>query len=137
MDEKELQQSIRTLEFYKAQLESFDQQFEFLAMTLKEHNQARDTMVGYKDLAVGSETLIPVGASSFLFAKVDLPDKALVGIGADYAVKTDMDKAISKMDERIKDIEDAMKSFGDRYKEMAGKATELSAQIQEAYVAHQ
>lgn len=134
MNEEELQHSLRTLEFYKGQLENFDQQFEFLAMTFREHNKAKETMEGYRNLEIGSEALIPVGASSFLFAKVALTDKALVGIGGDVAVKTEMDEAISKLDGRIKDIEDAMKNLSDRYKEVAGKAAEISAKLQEAYV---
>ena len=133
MNEQELQQSLRTLEFYRAQLESFDQQFEFLAMTLKEHNRAKDTMEGYKNLKGDSETLVPIGASSYVFAKVSSPDKALVGIGADVLIETGMDEAIAKYENRMKEIEDAMKSLNERYKEIASKAGELTAAIQNAY----
>jgi prefoldin alpha subunit len=124
MNEEELQQSIRSLELYRTQLESFDQQYEFLAATVNEHNRAKETMSAYKNLKEGSETLIPIGGSSFLFAKVAAQDRALVGIGADIVVK---------MEERIKEVEGAMKSLSERYQEVAGKATELTAKIQNAY----
>lgn len=133
MDEKELSQSLRTLELYRAQLENFDQQYEFLAMTVKEHNRAKETLEGYKELEEGSETLIPIGAGSFLFAKVSESKRAMVGIGADVVIDTDMDEAISKIDNRIKEIEEAAKSLHERYQEIAGKAAELSSKIQSAY----
>jgi prefoldin alpha subunit len=136
MNEQEVAESIRTLEFYKTQLEGFDQQFNFLGTTLKEHTQAKETLEGYKDLKDGQETLIPIGAGSFLFGKVSDPARALVGIGADMVVETDMDSAVKKMDERICEIEDAMKNLSEKYQEVAQKASELSAKIQGAYHEH-
>ena len=133
MDEEELAQSLRTLEFYKVQLQTFDQQYEYLAATISEHNRAIETMKAYKELEEGSETLVPIGASSFLPARVFESNRAMVGIGADIVVDTNIDDAISKLQERIKEIEDAMKTIGLKYQEMATKAAELSAKIQELY----
>jgi len=133
MDEEELAQSLRTLEFYKVQLQTFDQQYEYLAATISEHNRAIETMKAYKELEEGSETLVPIGASSFLPARVFESKRAMVGIGADIVVDTKIDDAISKLQERIKEIEDAMKTIGLKYQEMATKAAELSAKIQELY----
>jgi prefoldin alpha subunit len=136
MNEEELAQGIRTLEFYKAQLENFDQQFGFLSTTMKEHNQAKETLTGYKDLQEGQETLIPIGGGSFLFAKVLDPNKAMVGMGADFIMETNMDDAISKLEDRIKEIEDAMKTLTEKYQEIAQESAELSTKIQSAYEGH-
>lgn len=134
MDEEELQQSVRTLEFYRVQLESFDQQYEFLTRAMNEHNRAKETMEAYKEIKEGSETLIPIGAGSFLFAKVSEPNKAMVGVGADVVINTSIDDALAKLETRIKEVEEAMKSLSERYQEVAGKAAELTAKIQSAYV---
>jgi prefoldin alpha subunit len=136
MNEEEISQGIRTLEFYRAQLENFDQQFGFLSSTMKEHTQAKETLTGYKDLTEGQETLIPIGAGSFLFVKVLDPTKAMVGMGADFIMETNMDDAISKLEDRIKEIEEAMKTLTEKYQEMAQKSAELSAKIQSAYEGH-
>ncbi|UCE73716.1 MAG: prefoldin subunit alpha [Methanomassiliicoccales archaeon] len=133
MDETELQESIRTLEFYRAQMENYDQQFGFLGAQVKEHNSAKETMTGYKELKEGSITLIPIGAGSFLFAKVADPNKAMVGMGANVVIETDMDDATAKLDDRIKEIEEGMKSLSEKYQEIADKAAELTAKIQNAY----
>lgn len=133
MNEEELQQSMRALELYRAQLESFEQQIEFLSMTLQDHNRAKETMEGYKNLKESSETLIPVGGNSFLFAKVGVPDKAMVGIGGDIVIETGIDDAISKMEERIKEIEETAKSLGERHKEIEKKAADISVNVQKAY----
>ncbi|UCE37121.1 MAG: prefoldin subunit alpha [Thermoplasmata archaeon] len=133
MNEEELAQAIRTLEFYRTQLESFDQQYEFMTMSLREHTRAKETMEGYKAVSEGTETLIPIGAGSYLFTKAANPEKAVVGIGADVVIETNMDDAISKIDDRIKEIEGAMKALGEKYQEVANSAQELSAKIQSAY----
>ena len=133
MDEKELQQSLRTLELYKAQMESLDQQYEFMAVTLKETTKAKETMEAYKKVEEGSEMLTPIGGSSFVFTKAAGTDKAIVGIGADMAVETDIDDAISRFEDRIKEVEEAMKSLNKRYSDVAGVASELAAKIQSTY----
>ncbi len=133
MNEEEMQRSIRTLEMYRAQLETFDQQYEFLAATLRDHGRAKETMAGYKDAKEGSETLIPIGGNSFLFAKAFAPDTAIVGLGADIAIETSMDEALTKMDERIEEIEEAMKSLNERYNMVANRAAEITTKIQSAY----
>jgi prefoldin alpha subunit len=136
MNEEELAQGIRTLEFYKAQMENFDQQFGFLSSTMKEHTQAKETLMGYKELKEGQETLIPIGAGSFLFAKVSDPGKAMMGMGADFMVEAEINEAVTKLDERILEIEEAMKSLTEKYQEMAQKSAELSQQVQSAYEGH-
>ncbi len=136
MNEQELAESLRTLENYKAQMESFDQQFGFLSSTMKEHTQAKDTLSGYKDCNEGQETLIPIGAGSFLFAKVSDPSKAMVGLGADMVVETNIDDAVSKINERITEIEDAMKMVTDKYQDIAQKSADLTAKIQHVYEGH-
>jgi prefoldin alpha subunit len=134
MNEEEISSAVRTLEFYRTQLENFDQQYEFMAMTIREHAKAKETMEGLKDIKEETETLIPIGAGSYLFAKVGESEKAIVGIGADVLIETTIDDAILKIDERTKEIEEAMKTLTGKYQEIANKATELSSIIQSSYV---
>ena len=133
MDEKELQQSLRSLELYKTQMESLDQQYEFMAHTMQEITKAKDTMVAYKDVEEGSEMLTPVGGSSYLFTKASGTDKAIVGIGAEIAVETKIVDAIARLEERTKEVEEAMKSLNQKYSEVANMASELATRIQGAY----
>ncbi|UCF08956.1 MAG: prefoldin subunit alpha [Thermoplasmata archaeon] len=133
MDEKDLQQSLRTLELYRAQLDSLDQQYEFMAVTLRETTKAKETMEAYKEVEEGSEMLTPVGGSSFLFTKASGTNKAIVGIGADIAVETGIDDAIAMLESRIKEVEEAMQSLNSRYSEVTVMASELASKIQGAY----
>jgi prefoldin alpha subunit len=133
MDERELQQSLKNLELYRTQMESLDQQYEFMTHTIQEITKAKDTMVAYRDVEDGSEMLTPVGGSSYLFTKASSTDKAIVGIGAEIAVETKIDDAITKLEERIKEVEEAMKSLNKRYSEVANIASELATKIQSAY----
>jgi prefoldin alpha subunit len=136
MNEQELSESLRILENYKVQMESFDQQFGFLSSTMKEHTQAKETLSSYKELKDGQETLIPIGAGSFLFGKVSDPNKAMVGMGADMVIETNIDDALSKLDERIAEIEEAMKVVTEKYQDIAQKSADLTAKIQQTYEGH-
>ena len=133
MDEKELQQSLKNLELYKVQMESLDQQYEFMAHTIQEITKAKETMEEYREIEEGSEMLTPVGGSSYLFTKASSTDKAIVGIGAEIAVETKIDDAIARLEERTKEVEEAMKSLKKRYSEVANIASELATTIQSAY----
>lgn len=128
-----MQQSIRVLEHNRLQLESMEQQLEFLSMTLRDHTRAKETMEGYQNLKENADTLIPIGGSSFLYAKVASPDKAMVGIGGDFTIETKISEAITKLEERIKDIDEAAKSLTDRYITVEKKVAEITAQVQQAY----
>ncbi len=128
-----MQQSIRVLEHNRLQLESMEQQLEFLSMTLRDHTRAKETMEGYQNLKENAETLIPIGGSSFLYAKVASPDKAMVGIGGDFTIETKISEAITKLEERIKEIDEAEKSLTDRYITVEKKVAEITAQVQQAY----
>jgi prefoldin alpha subunit len=133
MNEKELTESIRTLEVYRMQLQELEQQIELIRNSLETHNRAKETMENYKNLEEGAETLIPIGADSFLFASVKQPNQAMLNIGSDVMIELDMDKAIGKLDERIEEMEGAMDQLNKKSNELTTIASELTAKVQEAY----
>jgi prefoldin alpha subunit len=133
MDEKELSESIRTLEVYRMQLQELEQQIDMIRHSLETHSRAKETMENYKGLKEGASTLIPIGADSYLFACVKQPDKAMLTIGSDVMIETDMDRAVKELDERIKEMEGALEQLNQKASELTTIASELTAKVQEAY----
>lgn len=132
MKEEEVQKSLADLELYRAQLEGLGRQDELLRASLEEHMRARLTMMNYKE-GKEKEILVPIGANSFLFAKIVDPSKAIVGIGANLTIEEPIDRAIEKLDKRIEMIENTDRKIMERIAEINEKATILSQQIQKDY----
>jgi prefoldin alpha subunit len=100
MNEAELRQAMSTLEIFRAQLESINQNQQLVQISLEELGRAKETLVQYQKAKEGDEILLPVGGNSFVFAKVATNAKAIVGIGTGISVEKSMDEAIKTMDDR-------------------------------------
>ena len=131
MNEQELRQAMSTLELYRTQLASIAENQQLIQVSIEEHARARETFTQYKDAEPGSELLIPVGGSSFVFAKVEINDKAIVGLGTGVSMEKPIDEAISLMEERANELMESLKKLIDRRMDIEGKAEELTYIVQQ------
>ena len=131
MNEQELRQAMSTLELYRTQLASIAENQQLIQVSIEELARARETFTQYKDAEPGSELLIPVGGSSFVFAKVEINDKAIVGLGTGVSMEKPIDEAISLMEERAIELMESLKKLIDRRMDIEGKAEELTYIVQQ------
>ena len=59
----------------------------------------------------GAEMLVPIGAGSYIWARVGRVDKVVVGVGADVAVEMDVEKAKEVIGDRIAEAEKALNDY--------------------------
>lgn len=133
MANEEFQKAATEYEMFRSQLEALAQQNELLTMSLEEHMRAKETMTRFQEGGKGSEILVPVGANSFLFAEIKVPDKAIVGIGSDLTVEEDMGDAIERLDGKIEDLNSALKSLAEKIVEVNQNAEEKSEIVRTLY----
>jgi|ADurb_Met_02_Slu_FD_contig_101_79835_length_2168_multi_5_in_0_out_0_3 prefoldin alpha subunit len=129
MNEAELRQAMSTLEVFRAQLESIAQNQQLVQMSLEELGRARETLVQYQKAKEGDELLVPIGGSSFVFAKVAGETKAIVGIGTGVSVEKPIDDAIKTMDDRAAELMDSMKKLTERRMAIEEQAAALSQAV--------
>ena len=129
MNEAELRQAMSALEVFRAQLESISQNQQLVQMSLEELGRAKETLVQYQKAKEGDELLVPIGGSSFVFAKVAGGTKAIVGIGTGVSVERSIDDAIKTMDDRAAELMDSMKKLTDRRMAIEEQATSLSQAV--------
>ena len=129
MNEAELRQAMSTLEVFRAQLESIAQNQQLVQMSLEELGRARETLVQYQKAKEGDELLVPIGGSSFVFAKVAGETKAIVGIGTGVSVEKPIDDAIKTMDDRAAELMDSMKKLTERRITIEEQAAALSQAV--------
>ncbi len=114
-------------------MESLNEQSEMLRLSLEEHMRAKETMTRFQKGGKGAEILVPVGANSFLFARIEDPDKAIVGIGSDITVEESMEVAVKRLETRIEDIEKALQGLAGRMVETSRKVEEKSELVKDLY----
>ncbi len=131
MNEAELRQAMSTLEIFRAQLESINQNQQLVQISLEELGRAKETLVQYQKAKEGDEILLPVGGNSFVFAKVATNAKAIVGIGTGISVEKSMDEAIKTMDDRAAELMDSMKKLADRRMAIEEQASMLSQAVEQ------
>lgn len=133
MEEGELRQALAVLDSYNAQLESLNQQVRLLQLSLEETNRARNTLNAIVNAEEGDEILVPIGASSFVPAKVTGKKIAIVGIGSRVSVEKNLDEAVKFMEKNSADISDALKRAMTALTDLEKVITDLSMAIQNEY----
>lgn len=75
--------------------------------------------------------LPPLGAGSFLKARIEDRENAIVSVGAGYAIEKNLDDAISYLEERIREYDDAIARTQEGLKKLEAQLGELARKAQE------
>lgn len=131
--EEEFRQLMGTMEFLKAQLESMYRQQELVALSIEDHERCATTMKAYKEMKEGDEILVPVGADSFVFAKLSSPERAVFGIGSGLRVEEGVDKGLERIERRLDEYRNVESQLLTRIKELEMNATAVQDRINLIY----
>ncbi|MBU6997311.1 MAG: prefoldin subunit alpha [Theionarchaea archaeon] len=127
MNEQELALNIQVLQEQGRILAS---NVERLSIYLQELATSRATLEGMQSLKKGDEILVPIGASSFIRARIDDTEKVIVGVGSNVSVDKTLDDAATSMQERIDLVESRIRESQDAYVKVAQKLDVLTAEAQ-------
>lgn len=133
MNDDELRQAMAALDAYKNQLNALTQQSQLLQMSYEETLSASQTLKAMVDAKEGDEIMVPLGASSFVTAKVTSSPRAVVGIGNKISVEKSLDEAVEYMTSNLNEIADALKKLSESMQEMDAAARNLSVAVQQEY----
>ncbi len=133
MNDDELRQALAALDAYKNQLAALTQQSQLLQMSYEETLTAAQTLTSLINAKEGDEIMVPVGASSFVTAKVTSAPKAVVGVGNKVSVEKPLGDAVEYMKSNLAEITDALKKLNESMQEMDAAARNLSLAVQQEY----
>ncbi len=85
-DRRRLEELANELNLYQAQADALNQQMETVRATLTDLSIAEDTLDAIKDNK-NSETLVPIGAGSFIITEIKNVDEVIVGLGSGVAAR--------------------------------------------------
>jgi prefoldin alpha subunit len=109
-DRQKLEEIINELNTYKAQAEMLNQQVETLKATIADMEIAQETLDSIKGKK-SPETLVPIGAGSFLITEIKNTEEVIVGLGSGAAVKENIDDAKESIEEQKKELDNIMQKM--------------------------
>lgn len=133
MDENEVRETAAMIETAKAQLEALARQQEIIRLTVDEHSRAKDTIDKIAAGEPGEDVLVPIGADSFIHAKISDNKNAVVGIGASVSFQHTPEEAGKVLDARVDELNRALRKIADRAEQTELSVQQLSEKIQQFY----
>ena len=131
--EQQIRESYMMLESAKAQLEGLAKQQELVQLAVEEHVRARETIKEIAKGAADDEVLVPLGADSYIHAKVSDNKDAIVGVGSGVSIRRSPEEAEKILDTKIDDLSRAFKSITDKAAQTEAMIQELSEKVQAQY----
>ncbi len=130
VDDRKLQEDYMMLETAKAQLEGLSKQQQLIQLAVEEHVRARETVKSLTKGAPGDDMLVPIGADSYIHAKISDNRNAVLGIGSGVTVRRSPEEAEKFLDEKIDELSRAFKAIVDRAAQTEAMIQELSEKVQ-------
>ena len=106
-DEEELQKLLVEQRLYEGSARSLQERLEMVSVALRESAVAQATLQGIKTQKTDADALVPVGAGSYVRAKLADISKIVMGIGAGVAVEKPIDDSINEIKDRIVNLDRA------------------------------
>ena len=132
-NEQQVRESYMMLESAKAQLDGLAKQQELVQLAVEEHVRARETIKEIAKGAAGDEVLVPLGADSYIHAKISDNKDAIVGVGSGVSIRRSPEEAEKILDTKIDDLSRAFKSITDKAAQTEAMIQELSEKVQAQY----
>lgn len=105
---RELATEIRILEGSASTLQS---RFDIVRTAINDASLAQATLEGLTKLQDGDDTLVPVGAGSYVRMKIGDSKKLVMGLGAGTAIERDVTSSIEELKRRVQELDKARNSI--------------------------
>ncbi|ASJ12752.1 prefoldin subunit alpha [Thermococcus thioreducens] len=116
----------------QAQAQLLAQNLELLTLGRNEFQAVKETLEELRKVEEEKpEILVPIGAGSFLKARIEDKENAIVSVGAGYAIEKNLDDAVSYLDARIKEYEEAIAKTQEALRKLEAQLGDLAKRAQE------
>ncbi|WP_295619196.1 prefoldin subunit alpha [uncultured Methanobrevibacter sp.] len=129
-DQQKLQQILAQLEVYKQQTELYQTQIDAVQASLAEIKILESTLddMSGKDTI---ETLVPLGAGSFINAEIKNEDKVIMSLGSGVAVSKTFEEAKATTAEQKKELENTLDKLFEDLQQITNIVAQLSPQAEQ------
>ncbi len=117
-------------EYLRNQAEALQKNLEMIDASLGEIGAVLESLDEIKGQGKKNEILVPIGADSFVSARVIDTKRVIVGLGADVAVKKSIPAARKDLEARLMELEGVRGEISEKLGMLLGRIEELSPRIQ-------
>ncbi len=118
-DEEELQKLSVELRLLEQTAEALQSRMGMVNAAVNDLMYAQAALEGLDKETEKSEILVPIGGTSYIRAKLDNPDKIIVGMGAGISVEKTREEAKEIVKKRLEDMDKTRKSIQEQYTQVA------------------
>src|SRR5665647_27729 len=109
---------------------------ELVSFSLSDIDNAVVAVEALSKPEIGKETLIPIGANSFVYGTIPETNRVIIGLGANISAEVDVADAVSYLTERKKKLTEMQGQFAARLNQIAetnrviiGLGANISAEV--------
>ena len=128
-DQQKLEEIVNQLNIYRNQSEMLQQQIEAIQGSIAEIEILESTLEDVKDKN-SLETLIPVGAGSFMNAEIKKTDEIIMSVGAGVAISKTVDEAKKTIASQKEELKESLDKMLDNFQKISQIVAQLSPQAE-------
>lgn len=129
-DQQRLEEMVNELNLYQNQADLIQQQMEAVRASIGELEVLENTLESVKD-GEDIETLVPVGAGSFLTAELKNTDEIIMSVGAGVAIKKSLADAQETISTQKEELQKTMDQMAGNLQKITDIIVKLSPQAEE------
>jgi len=129
-DQQRLEEIVNELNLYQSQADLMQQQIEAVRSSISELEILENTLKSVQN-GEDLETLVPVGAGSFLTAELKNTDDVIMSVGAGVAIKKKMSDAQETITQQKEELQKTMDQMAKNLQKITEIIVKLSPQAEE------
>jgi len=123
-DEEELRRISVELRMLEQTAEALQSRLNMINAVATDLTYASTTLESLDKEKENTELLVPIGGTSYIRARLDNPDKVIVGMGAGVSVEKTREEAKDIIKKRLEDLDKTRTSMQQQFSQVARKTNE-------------
>jgi len=122
--EEEFRKLSVELRFLEQTAEAIQSRINMINAVITDLSYANMTLEGLEKEKENSELLVPIGGNSYIKARLENPDKIIVGMGAGVSVEKTLQESKGTIKNRLENLEKTRSSLQQQFAQVAEKINE-------------
>ncbi len=130
--EQEQRVLVAQLQQLEAEAHAYEQQMEVINFTMQEIQHAIEATEVLSTTDIGKDSLIPIGANSYVCGSIPQAKRIIIGLGSSVAAEVEVADAVKHLNERRTKLIEVQGQFAARLNEISAHMYALQTQLQAA-----
>jgi prefoldin alpha subunit len=130
--DQEVRVLVAQLQQYEAEAQAYEQQLNVIDFTITEINNALTAIDALSNPEAGKDTLISIGASSFVYGTIPEIKRVIVGLGSNISAEVEPADAKTYLSERKDKLNDMRGQFGAKLRDIGTQIYTIQSRLQTA-----